>query len=264
MISKAARHLGVDQVEIRKINAPVTGSRIRTTSAAGRSRRRGRAAAASGARAGAPPDLRPSRSRSRPSRDARREEGRRPPDKLPGAAACRGRRAARGAAAGRSSRAAILREALDLGAQLFKWDERKRPQRPARRNESHRRRRRPRHVHGRLDCDGRTCCSCAPTARSTCTPGIGNLGTGSVHDCSRIVAEELGIAVGADRDGLGQHEQASRVELAAGGQPDDSRAHARESRGGAGSQEEASGDRGARARRPSGKLYRGQRPCRAR
>ena len=81
MISKAARHLGVDQVEIRKINAPITGSEFGPPpppAAAGAAA----AAAAALVRVRVRPLARlPSRSPSLSSRGARVEEGRRLRDK---------------------------------------------------------------------------------------------------------------------------------------------------------------------------------------
>ena len=83
-----------------------------------------------------------------------------------------------------------LREALDLGAQLFKWDERKG-------------RNGQRvgtkvtgvgvglgtYTAGSIAMDGLLLVK--SDGKVYVHSGIGNLGTGSVHDCSRIVAEEL-------------------------------------------------------------------------
>jgi len=151
MIGKAGRHLGVDQVAIRKINAPVTGSEF------------------------GPP----------------------PPPAAAGAAAAAaaGAGAAPAAAAAPAPRRTFftscnLREALDLGAQLFKWEERK-----ARNGE----RRGSKvtglgvgigtYTAGSIAMDGLLLVR--KDGKVYVHSGIGNLGTGSVMDCSRVVAEEL-------------------------------------------------------------------------
>ena len=77
--------------------------------------------------------------------------------------------------------------------------------------------------------------------------GVGNLGTGSVHDTARIVAEELDtpwehfeIVWG----NTGKHVAWSSPQA---GEPDHSRAYTGPSGGRSGSQEEAAGNRGSRA-----------------
>ena len=261
MISKAARHLGVDQVEIRKINAPVTGSEFGPPPPPAAAGAAAAAAAATGARAGAPGGppavAQPQAIEQGRATGAGQQAAGQVPGQQPVAAA------APPAAPRRSFfTSCYLREALDLGAQLFKWDERK-----ARNGQ--------RigtkvtgvgvgigtYTAGSIAMDGLLLVR--NDGKVYVHSGIGNLGTGSVMDCSQNRRRRARHAVGADRNGLGQHEQASRVELAAGGQPDDSRAHARESCGGAGPEEEAAGDRGARAGRPSRELHGGQRPRRA-
>jgi len=140
LISKAARQLGVDQVEIRKINAPVTGSEF-----------------------GAPP----------------------------AAAAVAAANAAGRPAPGRTFFTSChLREALDKGAALFNWEERKK--RNGQRNGTK--------VTGvAVGLGTYTAGSVAmdglllvrPDGKIYVHAGIGNLGTGSVMDTARIVAEEL-------------------------------------------------------------------------
>ena len=139
LISKAGRQLGVDQVEIRKVNAPVTGSEF-----------------------GPPPP--------------------------PAAAAAAG---AGGSQPRRSFFTSChLREALDLGAQLFNWEERKK--RNGQRNGA-------KvtgvgvglgtYTAGSIAMDGLLLIR--PDGKVYVQSGVGNLGTGSVHDTARIVAEEL-------------------------------------------------------------------------
>ena len=196
MISKAARHLGVDQVEIRKINAPVTGSEFgpppppAAAGAAAAARRRvrrsrwcagrssgGRAAAAGGAG----------------TRHGKRSGGGgQVPGQQPVAAA------APPAAPQRSFFTSChLREALDHGASSSTG----------------------------TSASCATASATAPKSRASASAsaptrpvrlrwtdcllvrhdgklyvhsGIGNLGTGSVMDCSRMVAEVLEHAVGTD------------------------------------------------------------------
>jgi CO/xanthine dehydrogenase Mo-binding subunit len=140
LISKAARELGVDQVEIRKINAPVTGSPF-----------------------GAPPAQ----------------------------AAVAAAKAAGRPAPGRTFFTSChLREALDMGAKLFNWEERK--TRNGQRNGS-------KvtgvgvglgtYTAGSINMDGLLLVR--PDGKVYVQTGVGNLGTGSVHDTARIIAEEL-------------------------------------------------------------------------
>jgi CO/xanthine dehydrogenase Mo-binding subunit len=140
LISKAARQLNLDQVEIRKINAPSTGSEF-----------------------GPPP--------------------------APAAVA-----AAR--AAGRSApprtffTSCNLREALDIGAKTFNWEERSK--RNGQRSGS-------KvtgvavglgtYTAGSINMDGLLLVR--PDGKVYVQTGVGNLGTGSVHDTARIIAEEL-------------------------------------------------------------------------
>ena len=144
LISKAARQLGVDQVEIRKINAPVTGSEFGPPPPpAQRCGRRGCSGGARGARR--PPPLH-NRSRRSWARNGARQAAAsfRP-------AACRGRRSSAAPRvlhelpSARSARSG--REALQLGRA-------QNAQRAAPRIEGHGCGRRPRHLYGRVDCDG--------------------------------------------------------------------------------------------------------------
>ncbi len=140
LISKAGRQLGVDQVEIRKINAPRTGSEF-----------------------GAPP---------------------------PGAAVAAAKAAGRPAPGRTFFTSCHLSEALDLGAKTFNWEERKK-------------RNGQRvgtkvtgvgvglgtYTAGSINMDGLLLVR--PDGKVYVQTGVGNLGTGSVHDTARVVAEEL-------------------------------------------------------------------------
>jgi CO/xanthine dehydrogenase Mo-binding subunit len=140
LISKAARQLNVDQVEIRKINAPSTGTEF-----------------------GPPP---------------------------PAAAVAAAKAAGRSAPARTFFTSCHLREALDVGAKEFNWEERK--QRNGQRNGS-------KvtgvgvglgtYTAGSINMDGLLLIR--PDGRVYVQTGVGNLGTGSVHDTARIIAEEL-------------------------------------------------------------------------
>ena len=89
---------------------------------------------------------------------------------------------------------AFVKEALDRGAELFDWDERKARERQATRarrcaasaSPSARTRR-------GLDRLRRPDSSIKPDGRSTCQSGVGNLGTHSVFDLHRVAAEMLGV-----------------------------------------------------------------------
>ena len=140
LISKAGRQLGVDQVEIRKINAPRTGSEF-----------------------GAPP---------------------------PAAAVAAAKAAGRPAPGRTFFTSCHLSEALDIGAKTFNWDERKK-------------RNGQRvgtkvtgvgvglgtYTAGSINMDGLLLIR--PDGKVYVQTGVGNLGTGSVHDTARVVAEEL-------------------------------------------------------------------------
>jgi CO/xanthine dehydrogenase Mo-binding subunit len=140
LISKAARQLKVDQVEIRKINAPVTGAEF-----------------------GPPPP---------PQAVAAALAKKQPPPPRNSFTSCH------------------LSEALDLGAKLFSWEERK--QRNGQRRGS-------KvtgvgvglgtYTAGSIAMDGLLLVR--PDGKVYVQTGVGNLGTGSVHDTARIVAEEL-------------------------------------------------------------------------
>ncbi len=140
LISKGARQLGVDQVEIRKINAPSTGSQF-----------------------GPPPPA--------AAVAAAKAKGAAPPSRT-------------------FFTSCHLREALDMGATLFNWEERKK-------------RNGQRvgskvigvgvglgtYTAGSINMDGLLLIR--PDGKVYVQTGVGNLGTGSVHDTARIVAEEL-------------------------------------------------------------------------
>ncbi len=191
MISKAARHLGVDQVEIRKINAPVTGSEFGPPPPPAAAGAAAAAAAATGARAGAPGGPPAVAQPQAPEQGRATGAGQQAAGQVPGQQPVA---AAAPPAAPRRSffTSCHLREALDLGAQLFKWDERK--GRNGQRQGS-------KvtgvgvgigtYTAGSIAMDGLLLVR--NDGKVYVHSGIGNLGTGSVMDCSRIVAEELEV-----------------------------------------------------------------------
>ena len=129
LISKAARQLGIDQVEIRKINAPTTGGAFGAPNAQG---------------------------------------------------------------AQNKLTSAFVREALDKGAELFKWEERKQRSKQKRGSKvtgvgvsvAN-------FVSGSVGFDGLI--TIRSDGRLYIQQGIGNLGTLSVHDTARVAAEVLGM-----------------------------------------------------------------------
>jgi xanthine dehydrogenase molybdenum-binding subunit len=188
MISKAARQLSVDQVEIRKINAPVTGSEFGAPppgAAAGAA-----AAAATGARAGTPAGP-PAVAQPQPLEQGRATgRGQVAAGQVPGQQPVAP--AAPPAAAPRRPffTSCYLREALDKGAELFKWEERKL------RNGQRRGSKVTgvgvglgTYTAGSIAMDGLLVLR--PDGKVYVHSGIGNLGTGSLMDTARIVAEEL-------------------------------------------------------------------------
>ena len=223
LISKAARQLGIDQVEIRR-STRRSPARIRSASGAGRCGAAAAAAAAS-APAGAPAGPPAWRSRRRRA-GSRHGKGPGGGGQVPGSSRCRG---ARPRTAPGVLHELHLREALDKGAELFKWDERKARNGSAR-HQGHGRRRRPRHLSpaGSIAMDG--CCDSA-RRQGVHPPGHRESRHGSVHGRLAVVAEVLDMPWEQMRDRLGQHGQEPGLEFAAGRQPDHSRAHARESRG---------------------------------
>ncbi len=129
VIAKAARQLGIDQVEIRKINAPAGKARF-------------------------------------------------------GPANARGDRA--------YSTSCFVKEALDQGAQIFKWDERK--TRSGQRQGSKVRGSGvaiSSYSAGSVGFDGLFVIK--PDGRMSIQTGIGNLGTESWSDCQRVSAEMMGV-----------------------------------------------------------------------
>ena len=105
-----------------------------------------------------------------------------------------------------------MKEALDKGAALFNWDERK--ARSGKRSGS-----KVRgvgvavgpHGAGSIGFDGLM--TIQPDGQLYVQSGIGNLGTHSVIDLRRVAAEMLGDAVGEGRGRLGQHRQEPAVDL---------------------------------------------------
>ena len=153
---------------------------------------------------------------------------------------------------------AFVKEALDKGAEMFKWDERK--AQSGKRNGS-----KVRGVGvavstysaGSVGFDGLFVIK--PDGRLYIQSGIGNHGTGSVSDCHRVSAEILGVPWDKVDDHLGRHVEEPAVDVPERRQPDDPRHDARGARGGDGREEEAAGDRGERSRREARGLRGGQR-----
>ena len=132
----------------------------------------------------------------------------------------------------------FVKECLDQGAELFGWEARKA-------NSGKRTGSKVRgigvgtgaYTAGSIGVDG--LCILRPDGKLEIHQGIGNLGTHSVIDTARVIAEVAGRAVGELRSGLGQHVEGPAVVIDSGRQPDDLRAHPRELRDGHGPQEEA-------------------------
>jgi CO/xanthine dehydrogenase Mo-binding subunit len=191
MISKAARHLNLDQVEIRKINAPLTGTEFGPPPPPAAAGAAAAAAAASGARAGAPGGA-PAVAQPQPLEQGRATgRGQTAAGQVPGQQPVAA--AAPPAAPQRSFFTSChLREALDLGAQLFNWDERKgRNGQRAGTKVTGVAVGLGTYTAGSIAMDGLLLVR--NDGKVYVQSGIGNLGTGSVMDCSRVVAEELDI-----------------------------------------------------------------------
>ena len=88
---------------------------------------------------------------------------------------------------------AFVKEALDKGRELFKWDEKKAPQRQEQGHQGarHRAWRSARSPAARSA--STVCSSSSRTAASQFQSGIGNHGTHSVIDVHRVAAEMLGV-----------------------------------------------------------------------
>ena len=138
----------------------------------------------------------------------------------------------RRAASGATSTSAFVKEALDKGAELFNWDERK--ARSGKRSgiEGARRRRRGQRRTRPARSASTACSSSSRTAACTIQSGIGNLGTDSVIDVPPRRRRDARHAVGEVRRHLGQHGEEPAVDLRLGRQPDDARDDARGARGG--------------------------------
>ncbi len=118
---------------------------------------------------------------------------------------------------------AFVKEALDKGAELFNWEEKK-----ARSGKRSGTKVRGSGVAvstfsaGSIGFDGLFVIR--PDGRVQFQSGIGNLGTHSVIDVHRVAAEMLGVPWEQVRGRLGQHQQEPAVDLRLRRQPDDSRA----------------------------------------
>ena len=199
LVNKAAKQLGVDQVAIRQINAPVNGSFF---------------------------GLNPVAQAARP-RTAK-------------------------------VTSSYLKEALAKGAELFNWEERKKKN--GQRNGSKVTGVAVSHstfTAGSIGVDGLFVIK--PDGKMYVHQGVGNLGTHSVMDTARVIAEVLDYPLGQRRRRLGQHRARRRVELDSGGQPDHARAHPRQLRGRRGRQALDPGAGGGGARRQPRRLSRRRR-----
>ena len=148
---------------------------------------------------------------------------------------------------------AFIKEALDRGAEQFKWSERvaRAPKRIGTK---------VRGVGVSLSCyvggtigfDGLLVIK--PDGRVTFQSGIGNLGTESVIDVHRAGAEILGVPWEKCDVVWGNTLEEPSLHLRLRRQPDDPRHDARGACGGDGCQEEAAGNRGEESRRQAGAL----------
>ena len=137
-----------------------------------------------------------------------------------------------------------MKEALDRGAELFNWDERK--ARAGKRQGS-----KVRgvgvavgpHGAGSIGYDGLM--TIRPDGKLYVQSGVGNLGTHSVHRPRARRRRRAGDAVGQGRRQLGQHREEPAVVVHVGRQPDDARDDAGESGGRRRRAAEAAGDRRA-------------------
>ena len=126
---------------------------------------------------------------------------------------------------------AFVKEALDRGAELFKWDERK-----ARSGQRQGSKVRgvgvavSTFVAGSTGFDGLFVIK--PDGQMYIQSGIGNLGTESVFDCHRVAAEMMGMPWEKVEVAWGDTSQEPAVDLRVGRQPDDARDDARGARGG--------------------------------
>ena len=160
ILAKAARKLGIDQVAIRRVNAPEGKATVR-----------------------------PGRTR----------EG-----------------------SARYATSAFIKEALDRGAEMFRWDERK--AQGGKRQGSKVRGfgvATSAFVAGSTGFDGLFVIK--PDGRMYIQSGIGNLGTESMSDCHRVVGRDARHAVGEVERHLGRHGQEPAVDLRLRRQPDDAR-----------------------------------------
>ena len=128
---------------------------------------------------------------------------------------------------------AFIKEALDRGAELFRWEERKAQSPQAERLESARRRRGDEHVRRRLHRLRRTV---RHQARRPDLHPVGHRqsGHGVGERCPPRGRRDAGRAVGEVRNHLGQHGEESAVDLLFRRQPDHPRDDARGARGGDG------------------------------
>ena len=152
----------------------------------------------------------------------------------------------------------FLKECLDKGAEMFNWEERKK--RSGQRNGnkvtgvavasgSY--------TAGSIGVDG--LCVIKPDGKLYIHQGIGNLGTHSVIDTARVIAEQVDMPWEKCEVVWGDTEQGRGVELGAGRQPDHLRAHPRQLRRGPGAQAHAAGAGGGGDGRLARRLRRRQR-----
>ena len=152
----------------------------------------------------------------------------------------------------------FVKECLDKGAEMFNWEERKKKSGQRRGNKvtgvavasgSY--------TAGSIGVDG--LCVIKPDGKLYIHQGIGNLGTHSVIDTARVIAEQVDMPWEKCEVVWGNTEQGRAVELGAGRQPDDLRAHPRQLRGGPGAQAHPAGAGGGGDRRIARRLRRRQR-----
>ncbi len=147
----------------------------------------------------------------------------------------------------------FVKECLDKGAEMFNWEARKANERPADRQQGPRRRRGHRCLHRRIDRRRRPL---HPASRRQARNPPGRRQPRHALDV-RHRARDLrgvGLPVGADRSGVGQHVEGPAVVVDPGRQPDDVCAYPRELRDGHGLQEEAHRSCGEDARRQPRRL----------
>ncbi len=190
------------------------------------------------------------------ARQAGHRRGRDPQDQRAGRQGAV-RRAEPRAASSSYVTSAFVKEALDKGAEIFNWEEKK-----ARSGKRVGTKVRGSGVAvstysaGSTGFDGLLIVR--PDGKVQIQSGVGNLGTHAMFDVHRVAAEILGVAVGTVRGRLRRHEQEPAVDLLVGRQPDRARDDARRARRRHLRQDADSGSRREDARRESRELSGGR------